>query len=163
MPLATARAQQALAALAEKIGAAGPEAAALDVITVANATMERAIRRISVERGYDPRRFTLVAFGGAGPLHACDLATRLQIPRVLVPTVPGVLSALGMLAAPPSRSYSRTVMLPVSPEWTAAALNDEFRPLEAQAIAEMTAGGPPANSLVLHRAVDLRYRGQSHE
>ena len=69
------------------------------VLRVANATMERALRRVSVEQGYDPRRFTLVPFGGAGPLHACDLADALGIPRILLVPMPGVLSAYGMLVA----------------------------------------------------------------
>ena len=76
--------------------------------------MEKAIRMISVERGHDPREFTLVAFGGAGPLHACALARALRIPRVLVPLMPGALSALGILMADVVRDYSRTVMALVS-------------------------------------------------
>ena len=74
--------------------------------------MEKAIRVISVERGHDPREFTLVAFGGGGPLHACSLARALRIPRVLVPAMPGALSAVGILLADTVRDYSRTVMLP---------------------------------------------------
>jgi len=81
------------------------------IIRLAETEMERAIRLISVERGYDPREFTLVAFGGAGPLHACALATALGIPRVLVPAMPGGLSALGILMADVVRDYSKTVMV----------------------------------------------------
>ena len=73
--------------------------------------MEKAIRVISVERGHDPRQFTLVAFGGGGPLHACSLARALRIPTVLVPAMPGALSAIGILLADAVRDYSRTVML----------------------------------------------------
>src|SRR5260370_7771760 len=76
--------------------------------------MEAAIRVVSVEKGCDPRQMTLVAFGGAGPLHACELAMALHIPRVLVPTVPGVLSALGMLVADTRQDYVRTIMLQAS-------------------------------------------------
>lgn len=111
MRLDRERAREALGELAQTMGVATPETAAWGVIQVANMTMERAIRRISVERGYDPRYFTLVAFGGAGPLHACDLAASLQIPRVLIPPAPGILSALGMLAAAPTKDYSQTVMV----------------------------------------------------
>ena len=75
--------------------------------------MEKAIRLISVERGHDPREFTLVCFGGAGPLHACSLARALGIPRVLVPAMPGALSALGILMSDVVRDYSRTVMIPL--------------------------------------------------
>ncbi len=91
-----------LTTLADQMGVADAETAAWGLIQVANANMERAVRRISIERGYDPRRFTLVPFGGAGSLHACELAQNLQIPRVLIPSVPGVLSALGMLVAAPT-------------------------------------------------------------
>jgi N-methylhydantoinase A len=84
---------------------------AAGIIQLAEAEMEKAIRLISVERGHDPREFTLVAFGGAGPLHACSLALALGIPRVLVPTMPGALSALGILGADVVRDYSRTVMV----------------------------------------------------
>ncbi|MFN2134735.1 MAG: hydantoinase/oxoprolinase family protein, partial [Candidatus Promineifilaceae bacterium] len=102
MMLDQTAAEGQLLELARAMGLDSPVAAAWHVIQVANATMERAIRRISVERGHDPRRFTLVAFGGAGPLHACELAQQMQIPRVMIPTAPGVLSALGMLAASPA-------------------------------------------------------------
>ena len=80
------------------------------IVRLAETEMEKAIRLISVERGYDPREFTLVAFGGAGPLHACSLARALGIPRVLVPAMPGALSAMGILGADVVRDYSRTVM-----------------------------------------------------
>ena len=86
--------------------------AALGINRVVNANMERAIRTISLERGYDPRLFTLVAFGGAGPMHACELAQELGIPRVLVPPHPGILSALGVATSssgrPPSRQSTGT-------------------------------------------------------
>ena len=169
MPLHEASARRALAALAGDLGAPSPEAAAGAVIRVANANMERAARRISVERGHDPRRFTLVAFGGGGPLHAAELAAGLRVPRVLVPPTPGVLSALGMLAAEPARDYSQTVMLPAAaaePDQLAAA----FGPLVDRAMAEAgrrtTDDGRPASevpNLVLRYGLDMRYVGQSHE
>ncbi len=166
MRLNSKRARQALAVTATAISVSTVEEAAWDIIQVANATMERAIRRISVERGYDPRRFTLVAFGGAGPLHACDLAGRLQIPRVLIPPAPGVLSALGMLVAAPAKDYSQTVMIRLDEESAAgveAALDERFRPLQERALAEMAAEGYAADQLVLSRYLDMRYLGQSHE
>ena len=85
---------------------------AAGILRVVETQMEKAIRVISVERGHDPRDFTLVAFGGGGPLHACSLARALRIPRVLVPALPGALSAVGILLADAVRDYSRTVMLP---------------------------------------------------
>jgi N-methylhydantoinase A len=93
---------------------ASVEEFALGILQLAEAEMEKAIRLISVERGYDPREFTLVCFGGAGPLHACALARALNIPRGMVPAMPGALSALGILVSDVVRDYSRTVMSPFS-------------------------------------------------
>jgi N-methylhydantoinase A len=124
--------------------------------------MERAIRRISVERGHDPRRFTLVAFGGGGPLHACELAEQLQIPRVLIPAVPGVLSALGMLAASPA---SLTSIHPImrGDDAFGARLQDLYGPVENRAMSEMAAEGHRRDTLSWHYSLDCRYLGQSHE
>jgi N-methylhydantoinase A len=139
-----------------------PQAAAWGVIQVANSNMERAIRAISVERGYDPRQFTLVAFGGAGPLHACELAAALQIPRVLIPPHPGVLSALGMILADIVKDYSQTVMLGAHGT-TGQALDRLFAPLLARALADMQAEGLAEDQISLLPALDMRYVGQSYE
>src|SRR5260370_18052743 len=96
--------------LSQKMGVSVQEAA-LGIIRVVNASMERAIRTVSLEKGHDPRLFTLLPFGGAGPLHACELAEALSIPRVFIPRYPGVLSALGMVFAPIVKDYVQTVML----------------------------------------------------
>ncbi|MBK8901723.1 MAG: hydantoinase/oxoprolinase family protein [Anaerolineaceae bacterium] len=165
MRLDETAASEAMQGLAEAMGVDDVETAAWGVIQVANANMERAIRRISVERGYDPRRFTLLPFGGAGPLHACEMAENLQIPRVLAPPVPGVLSALGMLVAAPAKDYSQTVMRAVA-TWTEADeawLVQQAAPLAARAIAEMAAEGHDESALTLSYRLDLRYKGQSHE
>lgn len=168
MKLDQASSHRALEKLATEIGVdevSAAVSAAWGVVQVANATMERAIRRISVERGYDPRLFTLVAFGGAGPLHACEMAANLQISRVLVPAVPGVLSALGMLVAAPTKDYSQTVMRLVEgddsalDEWLAGA----FDMLEQKAAAEMAADGHSEEGVMIQPALDMRYKGQSHE
>ncbi|MCI0394503.1 MAG: hydantoinase/oxoprolinase family protein [Chloroflexi bacterium] len=164
MRLDETAARLALAELARAMAVGSAEEAAWGVLQVANATMERAIRRISVERGYDPRDFTLVAFGGAGPLHACDLAGSLQIPQVLIPGAPGVLSALGMLAAAPAKDYSQTVMRPVGEETRGGGwLEVVFRGLAERALAEMAAEGYGGSEVVLQRSLDVRYAGQSHE
>ena len=151
--------------LARQMSAGSVSEAAWGVVRIANANMERALRRISVERGYDPRKFTLVAFGGAGPLHACELAERLQIPRVFVPPVPGVLSALGMLAAQPSLDYSQTVMrrLQVGSQDQIGWLEDRFQALEARALSDMEQEGHLSERVSLIRQLDMRYVGQSHE
>lgn len=166
MPLDGAAARMALAALAGQMGVDSPEAAAWGVIQVANANMERAIRRISVERGHDPRLFTLLPFGGAGPLHACELAQNLRIPQVLVPPAPGVLSALGMLAAAPAKDYSQTVLQTIAAEEAAPLdswLREQFEALEARAVTEMAAEGHDRSRLTWQYGLDVRYQGQSHE
>ena len=149
LALDAARAEAAMARLGDALGLAREEAA-LGVVRVAQASMQRAIRRVSVERGYDPRGFTLVAFGGAGPLHAAELATELEIRRVLVPRHPGVASALGMAAADEIRDFSRTVKLELG-----RLDGDLWRPLEQQAATHGDA--------TWTRSADLRYVGQSFE
>ncbi|MCL4261717.1 MAG: hydantoinase/oxoprolinase family protein [Anaerolineae bacterium] len=166
MRLDVAAARAALAELASAMAAASVEAAAWGVIQVANANMERAIRHISVERGYDPRLFTLLPFGGAGPLHAAELAANLHIPRVFIPPSPGVLSALGMLVAAPTKDYSKTVMEEIgrSGDWRLEIgdwLSAQFVGLEERAQSEMAAEGH--ETVTLHYALDMRYKGQSHE
>jgi N-methylhydantoinase A len=135
---------------------------AAGVVRVVNARMEKAIRVVSIERGRDPRRFTLVAFGGAGGLHACALADALSIPHVIVPAFPGALSALGILWSDVVKDYSRTVLWRVSREIPLVKLNREFSALEqasAQDFAREGWNGSPR----FHRTVDLRYRGQGYE
>ncbi len=135
---------------------------AAGVIRVVNATMEKAIRVVSIERGRDPRHFALVAFGGAGGLHACALAEALSIPNVIVPAFPGALSALGILASDVVKDYSRTVLRRVSGKVPTAQLNREFAALQKTAARdfrhEAWQGRPR-----YHRSVDLRYRGQGYE
>jgi N-methylhydantoinase A len=125
------------------------------ILRVIETSMEKAIRVISVEKGYDPRDFTLVAFGGGGPLHACALARALQVPRVLVPALPGALSAVGILLADTMREYSRTVMQSVD-----ADLEGAFAEMEALGFAEFEGEGLEGQSF---RSVDLRYTGQGYE
>jgi len=133
------------------------EAFAAGIVRVVETEMDKAIRVISVEQGHDPRDFALVAFGGGGPLHACSLARGLRIPTVLIPAMPGALSALGILLADVVRDHARTIMLPGT---QIAALEPLFAQLEKQARDEFAAeglAGEPAYS------VDLRYAGQGYE
>ena len=111
---------------------------AAGILRVVETQMEKAIRVISIERGHDPRQFTLVAFGGGGPLHACALARALRIPTVLVPAMPGALSAVGILLADAVRDYSRTVMLPGN---ATESIEDNFAELERRGVAEFAAEG----------------------
>ena len=124
-------------------------AAAAGILRVANSNMERAIRVVSVERGYDPREFALVAFGGCGGLHACEIAEQLGIHSVIVPQYAGALSALGMLMADAVRDYAAGVLGHDNFEKT-------FEALEKRARRE----SPGAD---VERSADLRYRGQSYE
>jgi N-methylhydantoinase A len=164
MHLDVESARENLLLLAQDLTLDSPALAAWQVIQLAHATMERAVRRISVERGYDPRRFTLVAFGGAGPLHACELAENLHIPRVLVPPVPGVLSALGMLVAAPTKDYSQTVMRQVREKGQLTAwLDKQFGRLQATAVSDMHHEGYDPAELTFEHALDMRYLGQSFE
>jgi len=159
LDMAPDAAREAVAALGADVDRSAEEAA-LGILRVANTTMERALRRVSVERGHDPRDYTLVAFGGAGPLHAVALAEALGMERVLVPPTPGVLSALGLLMADVVYDTSRAVLT------RAAALPDDPAPLHeaAEAVADevqdvLADQGTPA----LTYELDLRYEGQSYE
>jgi N-methylhydantoinase A len=135
---------------------------AAGVIRVVNATMEKAIRVVSVERGRDPRHFALVAFGGAGGLHACALAEALSIPQVIIPALPGALSALGILASDVVKDYSRTVLRRISGKIPQAELNREFAGLEKAAADDFRAESWPGKPHY-NRSIDLRYRGQGYE
>jgi N-methylhydantoinase A len=156
MPLDTDRARRAV----DRVRAAGRfasvETAAEGILRVANVRMEGALRRVSVERGHDPRACTLVAFGGAGPLHACALADALRMREVIVPAAPGALSALGILDADLRREFSRTVMLAPG----SAKIDAVFRALEAEAHAAFRSEGLRPT---LARSADVRYHGQGFE
>ena len=132
------------------------------IIRVVNATMEKAIRVVSIERGYDTREFTLVAFGGAGGLHACELAQGLGIPRVIVPALPGALSAFGILVSDVVKDYSRTVLLRIKEKLPTAQLEKEFAGLIARAQKELKQEAW-SGTVHIQRSVDARYRGQGYE
>ncbi len=159
--LTTEPVRSAMDDFAKSIGLTSLETAE-GIIRVANATMERAIRVITLERGFDPRDFTLVCFGGAGAMHAAELASNLSIPRVLVPRAAGILSALGMLLADFVRDYSQTVLIRTDQfekqerEATFAGMEERARrEYDEQAIADAP--------LKLERSVDMRYVGQGYE
>jgi N-methylhydantoinase A len=138
------------------------ERAADGVLEVANTRMEGALRLISVERGYDPADLVLVAFGGAAPLHAAELATRLGVPRVLVPPDPGTLSARGILVADVRKDASRSV-LRSGREAELEALQPTFAGLEESARAELAGEGFAGDSVAVEVSIDARYEGQSYE
>jgi N-methylhydantoinase A len=155
MRLNEERARDALSRIPHS-GFASIELFAEGILRVANTRIESALRRVSVERGHDPRDFTLLAFGGAGPLHACDLASALNIRQALIPNAPGALSALGILDADLKREFSRTVMIaPGSPQ-----IDRVYRELESEAL---KAFGKEGMRPTLKRTADLRYHGQGFE
>jgi N-methylhydantoinase A len=135
---------------------------AAGIIRVANATMEKAIRVVSIERGYDPREFVLVAFGGAGGLHACELAASLGIPRVIVPALPGALSAFGILVSDVVKDYSRTVLWRTLHQLPVKRLNEEFNNLRRKADKDFHTEGW-RGAIRRQLSVDVRYRGQGYE
>jgi N-methylhydantoinase A len=137
--------------------------AAEGVLAVANTAMERALRVISVERGYDPVDFAVVAFGGAGGLHVAELTARLGAKKALVPPDPGLLSAYGMLASPPTREVSRTVLIRNDAHDAATRIERGLDELQDSARAEMSAEGADPESLHTELWIDARYRGQSFE
>ncbi len=130
------------------------------ILTIANAKMEKAIRVISVEKGYNPEEFTLFSFGGAGGMHAVFLAKSLNIPKVLVPRNPGILSAMGMLMADIIKDYSSTVMLSER-EAKYEAIKELFSILEKRAFDDLKREG--AKDIIFERYLDMRYKGQSFE
>ena len=153
MYLDAAAARQAIDALAERLNAPTPRVAEAVVATV-DASMARALRRVSVERGIDPRGCVLVAFGGGGPLHACGLAERVGIPRVLVPPFAGVLSALGLAIAPERREAMTSVMR------VAGSLRQAELQATLAALADRVAGPADWRRVWWLR---VRYAGQGHE
>ena len=136
--------------------------AAEGVVSVANTNMERALRHISVERGHDPRQFALLPFGGAGGLHAVDLARALRIPTIIAPTAPGALSAVGVLVADVIKDQSRTVMLTHGSK-ESTRLARVFKDMEKEAATVLRAEGFPAPRQRHERSLAMRYRGQSFE
>lgn len=151
----------AAASLPARPGLTSAQSAALGIIAVVNAHMERALRVISIQRGYDPQDFTLISFGGAGSLHAAGLARSLNIPRVLIPPGAATLSAFGMLAADVVKDYVQTVMRPGSTP--AAELEALIAPLAQRGQTEVQTEGVPAGQIALEKLLDMRYRGQSYE
>lgn len=132
------------------------------IVRVANANMERAIRVVSVERGHDPRDFALLAFGGAGGMHACEIARRLDIRTIIVPRYAGVLSAYGMLVADVVRDYSASV-LTASHQISFADLQNQLAPLLDRASRELESEGFGKRARAIEAHLDVRYVGQSYE
>jgi N-methylhydantoinase A len=161
MPLYIEQAKAALEPLTAQSKISGIVPAALGIVRVVNTQMLRALRVISVERGYDPADFALVCYGGAGGTHATDLARLLGIRTVLIPRIASTQSAFGLLTSDHIRDYVQTVMLPGTT--AIAAIEQYYQPLILQAREDIERDGFALNTLSLERKIDLRYRGQSYE
>jgi N-methylhydantoinase A len=144
--------------VAEPFGLSLPEAADA-ILRVANANMSDAVRLISISRGYDPRDFALVAFGGAGALHGVDIARELAIPVVIVPPNPGVTSALGCLLVDVQHDFSESYLVGAA-EADPAQIEAEFGRLETEALARLAHEGVAETDIVLQRSIDMMYQGQ---
>jgi N-methylhydantoinase A len=161
MTLKLDAAEKALQTVAKPLGLSA-EVAAQGIVEVANVNIDRALRRISVARGYDPREFTLVTFGGAGGLHACAVAQRLEIPRVLVPRYPGVLCAFGLLMADVVLDYSQSILVNAV-ETSPLDLAELIETMLIRARDDLKSEGIPRRRRSFSVTVDMRYIGQAYE
>ena len=159
LPLDIQAAEQAVERLAKHMGC-GLLDAARGIVRLANEHMARALRVISVERGHDPVDYALLSFGGAGGLHACELAGLLHMKRIIIPARAGVLSAMGMLVSEPGRELSRAVLNPLE-TLTDAVIGEWFQSLEVEATAQLTNEGCEPESVTFRHQLELRYKGQS--
>ncbi len=164
MSLAAEKTRHYIEKFSEKIGLSNLDTAD-GILKIANSAMERAIKVISVERGFDTRDFTLVSFGGAGGLHAAFLAENLGIPTVLIPPHGGLLSAYGMLYADIMKDYSQTVLLKTEDSGTNIhrLLDNGFKALLSRAEVDMQSEGYSFSQIKIERSLDMRYDGQSYE
>jgi N-methylhydantoinase A len=162
LPVHAGAAREAIARdIAGPLGLGVLEAAA-GIVDVVNANMAAALRIVSVERGHDPREFSLVAFGGAGPVHAARLAEELEIPQVIVPPIPGGFSALGLIRSDIRRDYSRTFYA-LADQVDPAELDRAYAAMEAAAAAMLESAGVPPARREIDRAADVRYPRQAYE
>ena len=161
MQLNKSRSAAALGVLGDQLDLNTTEIS-LGVLKVVNSNMERAVRKVSLERGYDPRDFTLVAFGGSGPIHSCELASELSIPRVLVPQYPGVLSALGVAIADVEKDYVQTIMLGEE-KFDYDSIQKLYEPMKENGLYDLEQEGFKQSDIIIQKLLDVRYRGQSFE
>jgi len=161
MPLYPEKIEKHLALFAKKLKLSKDQAA-LGILQLTNANIERAIRKVSIGRGYDPREFTIVAFGGAGPLHACEVADRLEIPRVMIPLQPGVLCASGLLMADLMVEDTLAFLREFSPQLR-QLIEGRFIEKEQAARQQLVSEGVSDQDISFLRMVDARYPGQSFE
>ncbi len=147
--------------IVEKTGL-GFEEAAYGVLKLVNVRMARAVRIVTIERGLDPREYTLIAYGGAGPMHAVELAEELGIKRVLVPVYPGLFSALGLLLSDYRYEYKKSILKTLG-EIDPVELEEKYEFLEKEAYETLRREGVDEKNIIIHRKADMRYKSQSYE
>ncbi len=162
MVLSVTAAQRAIEQHVCRASGLTPIAAGQGILSVVNANMTRAIRVVTVERGHDPRDFALLAFGGAGPLHAAALALELGIPRVIVPPSPGMMCSLGLLQSDIKVDLVRTRRLSAGPG-SVRVIDGFFEEMKAEANRVLDSEGIPTHLRVFQAIVDARYKGQNYE
>jgi N-methylhydantoinase A len=161
LPVDLRAAERAMALVADPLGLSVQDAAAR-ITEVVNANMAQALRIVSVERGHDPQEFSLIAFGGAGPVHAAALAAELQIPEVIIPPASGAFSAVGLVASDIRRDFSRTLYADLG-EVDPAQIADAFESMETAGKAVLASAGIPPERQALIRQADVRYPRQAYE
>lgn len=160
LPLDADRAREGLASLAARLGHSLDETV-MGVQRIVRATMAKSMRLVLARRGLDPRDFTILAFGGAGPMHAHALAREIGAPRVLIPFLPGAFSAYGILISDARLEYSRSLVRPL--EGSASDIRRILASFEARTKHDLAAQGLPSGKAILEASVDVRFRGQSYE
>ncbi|HYL26912.1 MAG TPA: hydantoinase/oxoprolinase family protein, partial [Candidatus Nitrosotalea sp.] len=160
-PISAERAREAVTAIADALEMSLEETAA-GIVRLIDDAMAKVLRIVTVERGLDPRDFSLVAFGGGGPLHACALAAELGIEKIIVPPHPGLFSASGLLEAPLAINELQAILCVVE-EIELDAVEHEFRARETRARAMLLEQGADEATIVFRREYDARYGGQSFE
>lgn len=162
MPIDAGRSRRAVAALQEALPELDLDGVAAGIIALVNNEMAKVLRIVSIERGYDPRAFAIMAFGGGGPLHICTLADELEIGRVVIPVDPGLFSAFGLLAADIRVTSVRTILSTAS-DLSPRRAEDLFHDLEAEARVELGSQNVAPDAMAFRREFELRYAGQSFE
>jgi N-methylhydantoinase A len=161
MPIHLELARDAMEVLSGKVGM-DVEEVTISIIRLANSMMGKILRIVSVERGYDPRGFAIVAFGGAGPMHVCALAEELEVTRIIIPPNPGMFSALGLLTADLFHDYTHPLVRKIS-DIDLVAVDEGYRRMETEGAATLASEGVPAEKTTFLRLADLRYLGQGYE
>lgn len=162
MPIAIERSRAAVASLGGALPGMGIDAIASGIVELVDAEMAKVLRIVSIERGYDPRNFSMMAFGGGGPLHACALAEELGVPRVIVPTDPGLFSAYGLLAADLKAAFVQSIVK-IAGDLDPAELEAAFARLEARGRHELERQNIEPDEIAFVREIDARYLGQGFE